>query len=275
MVDPMLAVALSVGFCFVIVVVLTILYFNKPKTFLNPFEFQPLTLIDKKQLSHNSYRFRFILPKPDMRLGLPIGQHISFMYNDSTSGKVVMRSYTPVTDDRTIGYVDFVIKVYPQGQMSVYVNNLNIGEVLLMRGPKGKFTYKPNMKRHFGMLAGGTGITPMYQIAQAILSNPKDKTKISLIFGNVTVDDILLKDELEQMALEHPDQFSVHFIVDKQPEGEWNGSVGYITADMIKQYCPAPASDIMVLRCGPLGMVKAMGNILTELGYQENMLFKF
>lgn len=35
----------------------------------------------------------------------------------------------------------------------------------------------------------------MYQVIQAILNNPKDHTKISLIFANVTEDDILLRKE--------------------------------------------------------------------------------
>lgn len=36
------------------------------------------------------------------------------------------------------------------------------------------------------MLAGGSGITPMYQVAFAILKDPFDRTTISLIFGNLT-----------------------------------------------------------------------------------------
>jgi NAD(P)H-flavin reductase len=36
------------------------------------------------------------------------------------------------------------------------------------------------MKRYIGMLAGGTGITPMYQVAQAILKDPNDKTEVGL-----------------------------------------------------------------------------------------------
>eukprot|EP01023_Acetabularia_acetabulum_P004749 TRINITY_DN1201_c0_g1_i1.p2 TRINITY_DN1201_c0_g1~~TRINITY_DN1201_c0_g1_i1.p2 ORF type:complete len:279 (-),score=37.99 TRINITY_DN1201_c0_g1_i1:1273-2109(-) len=247
------------------------------KKFLMPTKFQPLPLIDKKQLSHNSYRFRFGLPQQNMELGLPIGQHITFMYTVEDTGKEIMRSYTPVTDDRTKGYVDFVIKVYNDGLMSVHVNKLNIGESLLMRGPKGRFIYRQNMKREFGMLAGGTGITPMYQIAQAILSNPDDSTKVSLIFGNVSVDDILLRDELEQMAKDHPDQFKVYFVLDKQPAEEvnWQGGVGFISAEMIKQRCPPPAEDIIILRCGPPGMNKVMGEVLTQLGYLKEMQFQF
>ena len=34
------------------------------------------------------------------------------------------------------------------------------------------------------MIAGGTGITPMLQVIREILSNPEDKTEISLIFAN-------------------------------------------------------------------------------------------
>jgi cytochrome-b5 reductase len=52
----------------------------------------------------------------------------------------------------------------------------------------------------------------MYQIIKAILSNPEDKTEISLIFANVNVDDILLKDELDKLADNHP-QFKVYYVL--------------------------------------------------------------
>ena len=60
------------------------------------------------------------------------------------------RSYTPVTGDDTPGYVDFVIKVYPQGKMSQHVDSLSIHDTILMKGPKGKFKYTANMKSAIG-----------------------------------------------------------------------------------------------------------------------------
>lgn len=36
-----------------------------------------------------------------------------------------------------------------------------------------------------GMIAGGSGITPMYQVAQEILRDPNDPTALSLIYANV------------------------------------------------------------------------------------------
>lgn len=35
---------------------------------------------------------------------------------------------------------------------------------MAVRGPKGNFNYTPNMCREIGMIAGGTGITPMLQV---------------------------------------------------------------------------------------------------------------
>ena len=44
-----------------------------------------------------------------------------------------------------------------------------------------------------GMLAGGTGITPMYQVINSILRDPSDRTQLSLVSANVGEDDILMR----------------------------------------------------------------------------------
>ncbi len=41
---------------------------------------------------------------------------------------------------------------------------MQIGETLDVKGPIIKLAYKPNMKQSIGMVAGGTGITPMLQV---------------------------------------------------------------------------------------------------------------
>ena len=64
------------------------------------------------------------------------------------------------------------------------------------------------------MIAGGTGITPMTQIMRQIIKDNNDKTEIKLIFGNVSIDDILLKDELQTMRSQN-NNISVYFTLDK------------------------------------------------------------
>ena len=57
---------------------------------------------------------------------------------------------------------------------------------------------------HAGMVAGGTGITPMWQTASQILSDDQDTTTLSLIYANVSFDDILIKDLLDHLAARYP-----------------------------------------------------------------------
>jgi cytochrome-b5 reductase len=118
--------------------------------------------------------------------------------------------------------------------------------------------YRPGLVREFGMIAGGTGITPMLQITRAILKNPSDHTKISLIFANVNEEDILLRKELEQLAETEKTRFKLYLVLNNPPAEGWLGGAGFVTEDMIKEYCPKPANDIKILMCGPPPMISAM-----------------
>ena len=50
------------------------------------------------------------------------------------------------------------------------------------------------------MIAGGTGITPMYQVTKALMTDPQEFTTISLVYANLTEDDILIKKELDELS---------------------------------------------------------------------------
>ncbi|KAF2139122.1 uncharacterized protein K452DRAFT_311061 [Aplosporella prunicola CBS 121167] len=244
-------------------------YSNQARKVLDPVKFQEFPLKEKTILSHNTAIYRFALPRPNDILGLPIGQHISLAATLEGQPKEVVRSYTPISGDETPGYVDLLIKSYPTGNISKHVAGLQIGQTIKVKGPKGAMVYTPNMVRHFGMIAGGTGITPMLQIVKAIAKGRQqgDKTEVDLIFANVNPDDILLKEDLEAMAASDP-RIRVHYVLNNPPEG-WTGGVGFVTADMIKAKLPAPAKDVKLLLCGPPPMVSAMKKACESLGYDK------
>ncbi|KAG5513659.1 hypothetical protein PMAC_000697 [Pneumocystis sp. 'macacae'] len=179
--------------------------------------------------------------------------------------KQVSRPYTPCSSDDDRGYFDLLIKSYPTGKVSKYIGEMKIGQTIRVKGPKGQMSYYPGLVREFGMIAGGTGITPMLQIIRAILKNPKDKTKISLIFANVAEEDILLKDEFDILVKKYSN-FNVYYVLNNPPP-YWSGGVGYVTKDMIKEHCPAPAPDIKLLLCGPPPMIVAIKKEIAFLGY--------
>jgi cytochrome-b5 reductase len=49
---------------------------------------------------------------------------------------------------------------------------MKVGDSMDFRGPVVTLNYEPNTALCLGMIAGGTGITPMYQIIRTVLSNP-------------------------------------------------------------------------------------------------------
>jgi len=245
---------------------------TEPRKVLNPTEFQDFELKEINNISHNVAIYRFALPRPTDILGLPIGQHISLAATIAGQPKEVVRSYTPISSDNEAGYFDLLVKAYPQGNISKYLTELKVGQTMKVRGPKGAMVYTPNMCRHIGMISGGTGITPMLQVIEAIIRNrPRnggnDRTKVDLIFANVNAEDILLKEKLDKLSAEDPD-FNVYYVLNTPP-ANWMGGVGFVTADMIKERLPAPASDVKILLCGPPPMVSAMKKATESLGFTK------
>ncbi|KAK3715135.1 NADH-cytochrome b5 reductase [Vermiconidia calcicola] len=252
-------------------------YNNQTKKVLDPNKFQEFPLMEKTVTSHNTAIYRFKLPSANSILGLPIGQHISLAANldvkdpktEKVENKEVVRSYTPISSDIHPGYFDLMIKSYPTGNISRHLATMKVGDTMRVKGPKGAMQYSPNMVRSFGMIAGGTGITPMLQIVRAILRGRKsgDTTEINLIFANVDEKDILLRGDLDQLDKED-DKFHLYYVLNNPPE-KWDGGVGFVTADMIKAHLPAPAKDMKILVCGPPPMVAAIKKATESLGYEK------
>ncbi|TGO13428.1 hypothetical protein BTUL_0070g00200 [Botrytis tulipae] len=240
---------------------------TKVKGYLQPDNYQKLPLVKKEKLSSNTHCLIFNLPKDDMIIGLPIGQHISI--RTEIDGKPVSRSYTPVSNNSDPGELRLVIKMYPNGLLTGrYLQHLKVGDKIEVRGPKGAMRYRKGMVKKMGMIAGGTGITPMYQLIRAICEDPTDETSVTLLYGNNSEEDILLRDQLDDFAKKYPENFKVHCVLSK-PSEEWKLAKGYVTKEMVKECFPEPSDDSKVLLCGPPGLVDSMKTSLVELGWQK------
>lgn len=120
-----------------------------------------------------------------------IGQHIYL--SARINGSLVVRPYTPTSSDEDLGHMDLVVKIYPAnvhpkfpdgGKMTQYLESLNIGDSIDVRGPSGHLVYrgrgafdikedkkgpvKETKVKRVSMIAGGTGITPMLQLVRAV-----------------------------------------------------------------------------------------------------------
>lgn len=254
---------------------------------LDPQQYQPFKLVRRNNVSHNTVEFRFALSSPSQRVGLPVGKHMLLKFVDA-EGKPVSRPYTPVSSDDDRGHFDLLVKLYPQGRMSQHLQQMQIGQTIEARGPTGSLEYKgtgefviarrggvvQNVRASsVGMIAGGSGITPMLQLLRAVHKNEKDATKLALLFANQTEADILLRDELEKLR-ESRSLTNIVLSLDR-PEDSWSGAKGFVTQQLIQSHLPAPAKDTLILLCGPKPMVDAMEKHLLAIGYTEEMYFKY
>ncbi|KAF9997957.1 NADH-cytochrome b5 reductase [Entomortierella chlamydospora] len=253
---------------------------------LDPNAFVDFKLKKVEKLTPNTSRFTFELEE-NQKLGMDVTSCVITKFAKE-DGKAVIRPYTPTSDADQTGSFDFVIKHYENGPMSTHIHSLKPGETLSVKGPISKYPLKANQHESVSLIAGGSGITPMIQIISGLLKDKTDKTKINLIFANVTPEDIILKDEIDAYAKAHPDRFKVTYVVDKPVDG-WKGPTGYVTAELIKKYNPEIGTgNTKVFVCGPPLMVKSVsgpkgpnftqgdvGGALKELGLTNEDVFKF
>uniref|UniRef100_A0A7S1BKY8 NADH-cytochrome b5 reductase n=2 Tax=Corethron hystrix TaxID=216773 RepID=A0A7S1BKY8_9STRA len=299
MIDPPVVVAIVA----VVVTVFALVYLKKNKPALDPDKFKPFILSKIQKISHDTRIFTFSLGSDDAFLGLPIGQHITFRFKDS-DGKLVQRTYTPITGNEVRGCVKFVVKIYfagvhPKfpdgGKLSQHLESLKVGDTLDMKGPKGHMTYlgygkfrkhaylrapdETRQAKHFAMIAGGTGITPMLQLIKAVLRNPKDETTLSLLFANKSENDILLRDELETLVAKYPEKINVHFTIEEAPASGWKYSTGYVNKEMIESHLLKKNTNkesIQFFFCGPPPMIKfCCLPTVKELGYTDANYYTF
>ncbi|CAM9289061.1 unnamed protein product [Chrysoparadoxa australica] len=279
-----------------------------------------ITLVEKRVESHDSYRFTFAIKCESEgslpELGLKPGQNMRL--TAEIEGEKVSRKYTPITVDEERKEFVIVVKVYRgleatasketltgqardriatrgRGVFSTYLEDLSIGSTVHAEGPWGELHRigagglsiggTSRAVSNIGMIAAGSGITPIFRLLVAILDDPEDHSEVVLIYANHSCEDILLRSELTQLREAHPERFKLHhFLSDCNPGGEENGAQerdesithARICRQSISEILPPPGEGVIQLLCGPPAMVQGTCKpLLKELGFQEADVFAF
>jgi cytochrome-b5 reductase len=263
-----------------------------PPAMMTPADWTPLTLLAREQLTGGdrpTLLLRFALPAGQpplpvtsaLLVRLPVGE----VKEDGTR-KMVMKPYTPISapDAPTL---DLAVKIYAAGALTPHLAALKPGATLDFKGPLPKVPADAvAAKKAVGLVAGGTGLTPMLQLATELLRREGGPT-VTLVYANVSPADIMLKARVDALAAAHPRRFRVHYLVDKAAPG-WAGGVGFVSRAVLAAHMPPPGPDAFVAVCGPPGMMKAIGGekaspqdqgelsgLLKEMGYAATGVYKF
>lgn len=224
------------------------------KSALHDEQFRPFRFAARKQITPDTFIFRFLLPEGCVFGLRHPGHHV--MFRAVIGGKEVERPYTPVSLLHQRDHVDFVIKVYESGKMTQHINSLRAGSTIEMRGPRGAFSFEAGVVhvgprkapvKELAMVSAGSGITPMLQILRMALLDTAHPVNLTLLFANRTREHIICKAELDKLREAKSDVLRVTYVVSTSTEGdgEHDDTVhGRIDQPMLAKYLPPVSSAV-------------------------------
>jgi ferredoxin-NADP reductase len=217
-------------------------------------EEHPVKIIGIEKVTHDVKRFR--LEKPEGYSFIP-GQATEVSVNiPQIRNEKRPFTFTGLNSDP---YLEFTIKIYTsRNGVTNELGKLNPGSELIIRDVWGAINYKG--KGLF--IAGGAGITPFISIFRDLYAR-NELHGNTLIFGNKTKEDIILKNELQMML----GQSFINILSEERTEEYLHG---FITKDLLKPYITD--TDMNVYLCGPPPMMDAVKKALAGLNVKENSI---
>ena len=231
----------------------------------------------------DTYLFHFQLPK-NTKLTFKAGQHVIAKENvDSGS---ISRPYTVISQPGTVNQFSLLIKTYQLGAMSAIIRNKWVpGYQVACRGPIGSLPYQENSYRNVILIAAGTGIAPLYQLAKTIVNNEEDETRVTLLFSCRSYKTIPLREEIHSMQSFW--NFSVSYFLsddvrchDEKQQHKHDETVYYsrLTEDILLQEMNriSKTRDVsFVYLCGSKTFEKEMASYLKKSGIDSSCIVTF
>ena len=220
-------------------------------------------VVDIREASPSSRTFRFESCDGHIPV-FQCGQYVNFRLQIGES--VLSRPYTlssaPYEARGEHGFFEVTIRRnVPYLVPDYFFEHVKVGDVLDANLPFGTFYWEPMRdSKNIVALAGGSGITPFHSMAKEIANGKMKGCKLTILYGSVKANDIVLKDELDKIEAACPDVKVVHVLSD---EPDWDGEKGFITKELIEKYSEG---DVTYMFCGPLPMFRFVKKALDEMG---------
>ncbi len=198
------------------------------------------------------------------------GQYVNI--KSIINGEELRRSYS-ISSSPKSGELRIVVKAVESGVFSNYATQqLQVGDVLEVAVPEGKFVLENKDAKVIAGIAAGSGITPIISLAKDILESATDTTFI-LVYGNKTVDDTIYYKEIEALKNKFTGRFFVHYTFTKvHPEGTLFGRIERSTINFVFKNKHNEKQFDEYFLCGPEDMIKRVTDILTENGAREEQI---
>jgi propane monooxygenase reductase subunit len=217
-------------------------------------------------VTHDMRRLVLRLVEPTEIKFFP-GQYVDI----TVPGTEQSRSFSMAnTSSRETGELEFVIKIYPDGLFSHFLDTeLKVGDRLDIQGPFGVFTLRDS-EADLVFVGGGAGMAPILSLLRTMAERGV-RRKATYYYGARGRRDLCFTEELRALEDVLPGFRFVPALSEPTEEDAWDGEVGLVT-DVVKRHESTLAGAHAYL-CGPPPMVEAAMPVLGGLGVEEKRIY--
>ena len=233
----------------------------------SPIRLRPLTVVRVVRETPDAVSL-YLREASGQPIEFTAGQFLSF--DVEVEGEVHRRAYSLASAALPGREPHVTVKRVDGGKVSNFLNDhAHEGMVLDVLGPSGAFTLDPaSGVRHLVSIAGGSGITPIVSIVETALE-ASPATRVTLLYGNRSEEDIIFRDRLGALAERHGERFRVEHVLET-PSATWSGPRGRLDGatlmDRLGVLSHEDDGATGYFVCGPSGMMDAVRDALIGSG---------
>jgi ferredoxin-NADP reductase len=210
-------------------------------------------------------RVRTLRLQADDWPGHRAGQHLDVRLT-AEDGYQAFRSYSIATapDDE----LAITVERLDDGEVSPYlVDELREGDRIEVRGPiGGYFVWDGSEPGPLLLIGGGSGIVPLMAMIRHRAATGSS-TPTRLLYSSRTLEDVIYREELDELAARMNGFELFHTLTRTQPDG-WTGYGRRIDAEMLSDVAWPAAEEPQVFVCGSTRFVDTAADSLVALGYE-------
>ncbi len=173
---------------------------------------------------------------------------------------------SPPNDERTF---QLLVRLVPDGPLSVYLASLEPGDSIAFRGPTGRSMMPKQEYDELILMATGVGVGPFVFLVKRLAAEGSQQ-RVRLFWGLRLVEDLCLLDELEELARANP-WFTYHITLSSPPPG-WTGMRGRIT-ESVPALIPTLGNKRFYL-VGNGAMIEEISTVLSDLGVDRSFIYE-
>ena len=218
-------------------------------------------IVETEDKNLKTFKLVFLNPDDEKKFAYHAGQFAELSV--AGKGEIPIGIASSPTED---GFLKFTVNRV--GLVTTHLHNMQIGDIMGVRGPLGNcYPWEEMQGKNVVIIGGGFAFTTLRSSIISMLANRERFGEIHVIYGARTPGMLLYRDELAQW--EQRDDIHMHITVDASEDPAWKYNVGFVPT-ITEQKAPPGDDQTFAIVCGPPIMIKFTQPVLDNLGYRHD-----